>query len=126
MLRKISKLRKKRILESSETDVYNEVYKFHKGKSVLTWNPVSKWNVSCYAHLFPKGSYPKLRTQRNNIVLVSTIQEHELLDMVFKRMKNEFWIDKLMQDVEKWYDLSWPIRVMFMVMKQWFKDKGLL
>jgi len=103
MLREVSKFKKQRI---SELDVYKKVYLFYNGKSILTWKSVIKENVCCYAHLFPKWSYPSFRTRVNNIVLVASIEEHEIIDIIFSRIRDMYWNQKIFEMINEWKDLS--------------------
>lgn len=89
------------------------MYKKYKGRSILTWGK-AYLKPECFPHLFPKWAYPSMRLQENNIVLVSNVEEHELVDKIFKRMRDEIGKRELLDRIKRWEDLSEDIRKEFL------------
>jgi hypothetical protein len=89
----------------SEIYVFDEVYKIHNWKCILTGLDVDKWNSSSYPHLLPKWWYPHHRLNINNIGLVYNDVAHSYIDQIVSNLIKERWrkeIEELM--------ISWKLK----------------
>jgi hypothetical protein len=64
---------------TGELDVFREIWKERKHVSFISGKPLKEFNVWCFAHVLSKGSSPKFRLNKENIVLL-TPKEHVLFD----------------------------------------------
>lgn len=110
-----SKIIRKKI-EGKETDVFDKVYEIQQGKCLLTWKPVTNPWVECYPHILNKWTYPRLRLQDNNVVLVWSWQLHDQVDLVIDQLKKEIWSKELEERIKSWEDLRSTIRRQYVVM----------
>lgn len=90
-------------------EVFKRVHKYYKGKSILTWGKADL-KAECFPHLFPKGAYQSMKLLDRNIVLVSSVEEHEMIDKIFNLIRKDRGKIYLMQRIKQWDDLSWMIR----------------
>lgn len=97
--KKIGKKRKARIVNGgSEASLFLGILKKRKNTD-LTGKPISEENARSrqFAHILPKGMYPELRLNPNNIIIVDSIQQHERVDQRVAGFKAEYY-----EMVKKW------------------------
>lgn len=97
--KKIGKKRKARIANGgSESSLFLCILKKRK-KTDLTGKPISEENARSrqFAHILPKGIYPELRLNPNNIIIVDSIEQHERVDQRVSGFKAEYY-----EMVRKW------------------------
>lgn len=97
--KKIGKKRKARIVNGgSEASLFLDIIKKRK-KTDLTGKPISEENARSrqFAHILPKGMYPELRLNPNNIIIVDSIEQHERVDQRVAGFKAEYY-----EMVKKW------------------------
>lgn len=75
----------------SESSLFLQILK-KRGKTDLTGRPITVEEARSYqfAHILPKGMYPELRLNPNNIILVDSIEQHE-------------WVDKTVAGAKAWF-----------------------
>ncbi|MDO4713859.1 MAG: hypothetical protein Q4B28_04355 [bacterium] len=63
-----------------------------RGKTDLSGRPITAEDARSYqfAHILPKGMYPELRLNPDNIILVDSIEQHE-------------WVDKTVAGAKAWF-----------------------
>lgn len=91
--KKIGKKRKARIANGgSESSLFLCILKKRK-KTDLTGKPISEENARSrqFAHILPKGIYPELRLNPNNIIIVDSIEQHERVDQRVSGFKAEYY-----------------------------------
>lgn len=97
--KKIGKKRKARIVNGgSEASLFLGILKKRKNTD-LTGKPISEENARSrqFAHILPKGMYPELRLNPNNIIIVDSIEQHERVDQRVAGFKAEYY-----EMVKKW------------------------
>lgn len=97
--KKIGKKRKARIVNGgSEASLFLDILKKRKNTD-LTGKPISEENARSrqFAHILPKGMYPELRLNPNNIIIVDSIEQHERVDQRVAGFKAEYY-----EMVKKW------------------------
>lgn len=97
--KKIGKKRKARIVNGgSEASLFLDIIKKRK-KTDLTGKPISEENARSrqFAHILPKGMYPELRLNPNNIIIVDSIEQHERVDQKVSGFKAGYY-----EMVKKW------------------------
>lgn len=97
--KKIGKKRQARIANGgSESSLFLGILKKRK-KTDLTGKPISEENARSrqFAHILPKGIYPELRLNPNNIIIVDSIEQHERVDQRVSGFKAEYY-----EMVRKW------------------------
>lgn len=97
--KKIGKKRKARIANGgSEASLFLDILKKRK-KTDLTEKPISEENARSrqFAHILPKGMYPELRLNPNNIIIVDSIEQHERVDQRVAGFKAEYY-----EMIKKW------------------------
>jgi hypothetical protein len=91
---------------TGELALFKEIWEERKKICFVSGEVIENFSVQCFAHVLPKGSYPTLRLDKENIVLVKPeihyIYDHqvdkaketpmfkELLDLK-QRLKEEFY-----------------------------------
>ena len=69
--------------------------------------------MACFAHILPKGRYPKYRTFRNNLILIHPI-EHQKIDQGTaeqrERYKKEWEAKGYTVDWDIFYDLQFYLK----------------
>lgn len=71
---------------TGELELFKDIWNTRPHISFLTSSPLGFFNVSYFAHILPKGKYPKAKLDPENIVLLKT-QEHFLLDFGTKEQR---------------------------------------
>lgn len=97
--KKIWRKRKARIANGgSEASLFLDILKKRK-KTDLTEKPISEENARSrqFAHILPKGMYPELRLNPNNIIIVDSIEQHERVDQRVAGFKAEYY-----EMIKKW------------------------
>ena len=66
----------------SETATFLIKWQINRGYSDLTHTFIHKENLASYmfAHALPKGMYPELRNNANNIIFVDSMAQHQRVD----------------------------------------------
>jgi hypothetical protein len=66
---------------TGELNLFHEIWKTRTHKSFLSNKEIEYFNVSCFAHILPKGEnkFPKFKLNPKNIILLIPY-EHHLLD----------------------------------------------
>ena len=101
--KKIGKKRKARIVNGgSEASLFLGILKKRKNTD-LTGKPISEENARSrqFAHILPKGMYPELRLNPNNIIIVDSIEQHERVDQRVAGFKAEYY-----EMVKKWTEIQ--------------------
>lgn len=91
---------------NNQIEAFEAVYKRYKAKCILTWSSLQKWKVFMYPHILPKWSYPSLKTEDMNIVLVWSIELHEEVDRIVKRIRDDIWVRELIRMIKDWIDIA--------------------
>lgn len=79
-IKKISYKRKKRLLLYSEKDLFMTVWNNRLHNCAICSASIREPQSRCFAHILPKGTYPKYRLYDNNILLVCSIECHAEVD----------------------------------------------
>lgn len=64
----------------SEKDMFIDIWNSVSHRCEVCGKMISEPQSWCFAHMLPKGMYPKWRLERNNISLVCSIDCHMLVD----------------------------------------------
>lgn len=81
-IKKISDKRRERLANGWwEKQVFLQLIEQRK-RTDTSWRPITVDNAKSYqfAHILPKGMYPTLRLDPNNIIIVDSIPQHEWVD----------------------------------------------
>lgn len=119
-VKKISDKRRKRLNEWWwEVPVFMKVYDYYKHRCVLTWKYVEPTEPDwlppsyCFPHLLSKWMYAHLRTFRSNVVLVSSLELHWIVDKIINDLKKEIWNQELESTILKWENLAPRIKEIY-------------
>lgn len=76
-----------------ETDIYREILSEREWISFISSRPLNEFvhplNVMMFAHILPKGTYPELQFDKDNILLVHP-DEHILIDHGTQAQRREY------------------------------------
>lgn len=72
---KQEKVRNKAKKGKGEKELFLRIWAKRPHKSELSGEPLPLFDAWCFSHILPKGAYPELRLEEENIVLL-TRQEH--------------------------------------------------
>ena len=92
-IKKISDKRKKRLASWwSEKSVFLSLIN-ERRKTDTSWRIITPENAKSYqfAHILPKGMYPELRLNPNNIIIVDSLEQHHWVDKMVAWFKYEFY-----------------------------------
>lgn len=64
-----------------------------RGRTDTSWRPITRESAQSFqfAHILPKGMYPELRNNPNNIIIVDSIAQHNWVDSIVAWFKWEFY-----------------------------------
>ena len=62
---------------SGELALFMAIWASRPHVCFITGEPIREFNVSCFAHILAKGSYPKFRLYDKNIMLVTKQAHYE-------------------------------------------------
>lgn len=96
--------------KSGQLEMFIEIWNERKHVSWVSGDPIHEFNVKCFAHVLPKGTYTKWKLNKDNIVLM-TEDEHDAQHFQPKEelMKDPRWVrffthqDKLRSEYNKLY-----------------------
>lgn len=97
--KKIGKKRQARIANGgSESSLFLDILRKRK-RTDLTGRPITPEDARSwqFAHILPKGMYPELRLNPNNIIIVDSIEQHERVDQRVAGFKAEYY-----EMIKKW------------------------
>ena len=83
---------KKAHLPTWEKELFLEIRNERKHICIICWQYIHEAKTFCFAHLLPKGTYPKYRLNKSNIAIVCSIDCHHKLDSLVS------WNKKVVQD----------------------------
>ena len=96
--------------KTGELEIFIQIWEGRPHVSFLTGKPLGVFNVCFFAHVLPKGTYPDMRLNPDNIILISAT-EHSLLDQGTEKQRNEYAQKNQPCDWSKIYELKDSLRV---------------
>lgn len=95
---------------NNQLEAFDAVYKRYKGKCILTGDSLQFKHVYMFAHVLPKWSYPSLKNEDMNIVLVKDIEHHEKIDKIVNKIRKEKWKQFIIDIIKEWKEIAEIIR----------------
>lgn len=99
--------------KTGELEMFKEIWEERQHYSEVSGTYLGEdLDVSFFAHILPKGSYPKYRLRKENIILL-TKKEHTQLDHAVQEIKdNPDWefIFRLREDLERQYNEEMKVK----------------
>lgn len=101
------KNKRKKEWGTSQKDTMKEIRDTRKHTCIITGYTIPEPISWCFAHILPKGTYPKYRADPRNIALVYWLKEHWILDWLIvkeNKMKIQIMLDIWCsyQEIEKY------------------------
>jgi hypothetical protein len=81
-LNKISKKRKERLAWVSEKDIFKEIRLEREHSCQLCGKYIYEPQAWCFSHMLAKWMFPKRRLDKNNILLVESLECHHKVDQL--------------------------------------------
>ncbi len=98
--KKTSSIKKSKIKKgykrTGELEVFKEIWEERPRICFVSGEAIKGFNVQCFAHVLPKGSFPTLRLEKYNIVLL-TPEMHFMYDHEVHKAKKLPQFDKLFE-----------------------------
>lgn len=85
---------------TGEGELFKEIWAEREHRSFVSGVRLKYFDVSCFAHLIPKGSYPAYRLRKENIILL-TPDEHHKFDHASHEIKDDPKWKKVFEMVEE-------------------------
>jgi hypothetical protein len=95
--------------DKSQIDLFNQIWADRPHVSFVSGKPISFFSVAHFAHVLPKGKWPKFKYEAKNIVLL-TFEEHHLYDMGTENQRVRYKKDNPGTDWQKLFDLKDKLR----------------
>ena len=90
--KRLKSVKTKETKATGELVMFKEIWAERKHVSFITGKPLGEFNVWFFAHVLSKGSSPKFRLKKENIVLL-TPKEHVLFDNGSKENRDKYGND---------------------------------
>ena len=94
------------MLNNNQIEAFDKVYKRYKWKCILTWESLQVKHVNMFAHILPKGAYPKMKNEDMNIVLVKDIEQHDKVDRIVNYIRKQLWKNYIIEYIKEWKDIA--------------------
>ena len=110
-------LSERSIQGTGEKKMFQEIWKTREHISFLSRKGLNvydgtKFWYSCFAHVLPKGKYPKLKINPENIVLL-TPEEHRLLDQGTEDQRKKYQQENYYADWDKIFKLKDKLKLKY-------------